>query len=330
MRGSGAAAPTVPVKLRAVDGFPVAPPRAPADDAGMKIMPAIVLLAAFAGDAAAQSIPASRAADAALIKKEIEIICQAFVDKDRKTLEATHGKNWRGFTPWSDHVIRGLDGYMNEATFDPNTPKGQGMVGYRISDFDVVFYGDTAVASFVLDVDSVRGGRKSTQKLTILDVFQKEPHRWVQVASNTSLHAEAMTQQMSALRPLGDDEKMDLLAAREAVWRAWFGGDTAQLTKLLPPDLITIEPAGAFGNLKTNLDGARGFAAGGGKLTRLVFPKTEFQAYGATVILYTTYEMDLVSGGKASTQKGAATEVFVRQPDGRWVNSGWQLGPSTR
>ena len=30
--------------------------------------------------------------------KEIEIICQAFVDKDRQVLEATHGKDWRGFT----------------------------------------------------------------------------------------------------------------------------------------------------------------------------------------------------------------------------------------
>ena len=125
MRGTGAAAPTVPVKLRAVDGFPIVLPRAPADDVGMKIIPTIVLLAAFAGDAAAQSIPPSRAADAALIKKEIEIICQAFVDKDRKKLEETHGKNWRGFTPWSGHVIRGLEGYMDEATFAPGTPKGQ-------------------------------------------------------------------------------------------------------------------------------------------------------------------------------------------------------------
>ena len=37
------------------------------------------------------------------------------------------------------------------------------MVGYRLSDFDVVFYGDTAVASFLLDVDSAYGGRKSTR-----------------------------------------------------------------------------------------------------------------------------------------------------------------------
>ena len=293
--------------------------------ARMKTILSTAILAAFANGAAAQSIPASRAADAALIKKEIEIICQAFVDKDLKTLEATHGKHWRGFTPESDHVIRGLEGYMNEATFDPRTPKGQGMVGYRISDFDVVFYGDTAVASFVLDVDAMRGTQKVKQTLTILDVFQKEPQRWVQVASNTSYHGDEFQRRVSQLRVIGDSEKKELFAAREAVWRAWFAGDTKQLTSLLPPELITIEPSSStFGTLKSNLEGSRGFAAAGGKLTRLVFPTTEIQAYGATVILYTTFEMDLLEDGKTRTSKGAATEVFVRR-DGRWLNTGWQL-----
>jgi hypothetical protein len=296
----------------------------------MKIILSVLLLATCARAAAAQSIPASRAADAAAIKREIEIICQAFVDKDRKTLEATHGRNWRGFTPESDHVIRGLDGYMNEATFDPRTPKGQGMVGYRISDFDVVFYGDTAVASFVLDVDAVRGSQKVSQKLTILDVFQKEPHRWVQVASNTSYHGDEFARRVSEARQLGEAEKKDVLATREAVWHAWFAGDTKHLRSVLAPELITIGSSSpGFGSLDSNLAESRGFAAGGGKLTRLTFPTTEFQAYGATVILYTTYEMDLLVDGKTRTERGAATEVFVRQ-NGRWIHTGWQLGPFTR
>src|SRR5687768_6604720 len=135
----------------------------------------IVALLVAPGTTPAQSIPPGRAADTALIRKQIEDICDAFVNKDRKTLAETHGKDWRGFTPGSDHVIRGRDGYMNEATFDPRTPKGQGMVGYRMSDFDVVFYGDTAVASFLLDVDVAYGGAKRTQRLTLLDVFHKGP-----------------------------------------------------------------------------------------------------------------------------------------------------------
>jgi ketosteroid isomerase-like protein len=286
-------------------------------------MTCIVLVLASQGGTAAQQA-SDRAADEAAIRKHIESICQAFVDKDRKKLEDTHGKDWRGFTPWSDHVIRGRDGYMNEATFAPGTPKGEGMVGYRLSDFDVVFYGDTAVASFVLDVDRVQGTEKSTQQLTLIDVYHKGSSGWIQVASNTSLHASEMDRQMSQPRRLGDAERADVLQAREAVWRAWFAGDTARLAKLVPPELITLEDSDEFGSRTSTIEGSRGFAASGGKLTRLVFPRTEFQAYGQTVILYTTYEMDVTTGGKTRTDRGVATEVFVRQ-NGQWVNTGWQL-----
>jgi ketosteroid isomerase-like protein len=291
----------------------------------MRTIICTALVVASTGTAFAQAVPASRGADAAEIRRQIERICQAFVDKDRKTLTETHGREWRGFTPGSDHVIRGLDGYMNEATFDPRAPKGQGMIGYRLSDFDVVFYGDTAVASFVLHTDVAFGGQKDVQALTILDVFHKEPAGWIQVASNTSLHPEQQMRRMSDSRDLGDEERKGLLAAREAVWRAWFAGDADGLRRMLPAELVTIEPTGSFGTRATNLDGSRAFAGRGGKLTRLVFPRTEFQVYGATVILYTTYEMDVVADGQTRTDRGAATEVFVRQPDGRWVNTGWQL-----
>jgi hypothetical protein len=289
------------------------------------VMTCAALVVTSTRQAAAQGMPPDRSADTAAIRKQIEDICQAFVDKDRPKLTETHGKDWRGFTPWSGHVIRGLDGYMNEATFEPGMPKGQGMVGYRLSDFDVVFYGDTAVASFVLDTDLVYGTEKRAQKLTILDVFHKEPTGWIQVASNTSLHPEEMGRQTSRLRQLGEGERKALFAAREAVWRAWFAADVDGLTKLLPPELITIDPGGdAFGSRASNLEHSRGFAASGGKLTRLVFPRTEVQAYGSTAILYTTYEMDLVADGRTNTERGVATEIFVNQ-NGQWLNTGWQL-----
>ena len=296
----------------------------------MRTLICTALVVASAASAFAQAVPASRAADAAEIRRQIEINCQAFVDKDRKTLTETHGKEWRGFTPGSDHVIRGLDGYMNEATFDPRAPKGQGMTGYKLSDFDVVFYGDTAVASFVLETEVAYDGQKGTQKLTILDVFHKETAGWIQVASNTSLHPEQMMQRMSEARELGEDERKSVLAVREGVWRAWFAGDTASLMKVLPPELVTIGTSGSFATRTASLEASRGFAAAGGKLTRLVFPRTEFQAYGATVILYTTYDMDLVSDGKARTERGAATEIFVQQRDGRWIHTGWQLAALSR
>ena len=147
------------------------------------------------------------AADAAAIRAHIESIFQAFVDKDRAKLEATHGAKWRGFTPWSGHVIRGLDGYMKEATFPPNLPKGQGMVGYRIGEFDIVFYGDTAVVTFQAEVDRLQGTEKSTQKLTFIDVYHKDPAGWIQVASNTSLHPDAVFEMASQRRQLDEGER---------------------------------------------------------------------------------------------------------------------------
>ena len=288
----------------------------------------VLALAVLEAPTAAQTRGPERPADAAAIRAHIESIFQAFVDKDRAKLEATHSAEWRGFTPWSGHVIRGRDGYMNEATFPPGLPKGQGMVGYRIGEFDIVFYGDTAVVSFLAEVDRLEGTAKSTQKLTFIDVYHKEPGGWIQVASNTSLHPDAVFGMMSQRRMLDAGERASLMKAREAVWRAWFAGDQAALTKLLPPELITIDGASTtFGTLKSNLEGSRGFAASGGKLTRIVFPSTEIQAYGATAILYTSYEMDLTSGGKTRTERGMATEVFV-QKDGAWINTGWQLAPS--
>src|SRR4029450_9047520 len=134
----------------------------------------ILTLPLTSGAAAAQTRGADRPADAPPNPAHTESIFQAFGTKDRAKLEATHGAEWRGFTPWSGHVIRGRDGYMEEATFPPDLPKDQGMVGYRIGGFDIVFYGDTAVVSFQAEVDRLAGSEKSTQKLTFIDVYHQD------------------------------------------------------------------------------------------------------------------------------------------------------------
>jgi hypothetical protein len=130
---------------------------------------------------------------------------------------------------------------------------------------------------------------------------------------------------MSQFRPMTREERAPVLAAREAVWRAWYAGDIQALERLVPAELITLgSDAAAYGTRASVLEGSTKFAATGAKLTRLAFPRTEFQAYGSTVILYTSYELDLEHGGRTRTERGVATEVFVMQ-DGRWLNTGWQL-----
>ena len=205
------------------------------------------------------------------------------------------------------------------------------MVGYQIHEYDTVFYGDTAVVSFVADVHNRWGDQTGTTKLTLIDVYVKEGSRWVQAASQTSLHPDSQEAHRSDLRTLGDDEKESLLKAREAVWRAWYGGDQAALMKLLPPELITLGDGNDFGTRDPIVNASLGFAKSGGKLRSLTFPRTEFQAYGNTVIIYTTYALETEHNGKVQKEAGKATEVFVRRgPD--WLNTGWQLAPdpSTR
>src|SRR5258708_8938217 len=156
------------------------------------ILSAVLSFLITSAPAAGQTRAADRPADSAAIRAHIESIFQAFVDKDRAKLVATHGAEWRGFTPWSGHVIRGRDGYLNEATFPPDLPKTQGMVGYRIGEFDIVFYGDTAVVSFQAEVNRLEGTEKSTQKLTFIDGDHKDPGGWIQVAPNTQLHPDGV------------------------------------------------------------------------------------------------------------------------------------------
>ena len=160
-----------------------------------------------------------------------------------------------------------------------------------------------------------------------MDVYHKDPGGWIQVASNTSLHPDAVDDLMSAYRPLDAAARASLMQVREAVWRAWFGGDETTLTRILVPELITIGQDGSVGTRQSNLDQSRAFAASGGKLVTLEFPSTQIQAYGNTVILYSSYVMGLQSGGATTTEHGMATEIFVRR-NGTWVHTGWQLAPS--
>jgi hypothetical protein len=290
--------------------------------AGLALAAGVV---AAAGQAAQTS---GRDRDAAAIRAHIESIFDAFIEKDRPKLAATHGRDWRGYLTGSRTVIKGRDGYVRAATGSgPMPPKGQGMVGYKIVEYDTVFYGDVAVVNFVADVQYRDGTRAGSSKLTLMDIYAKEDGGWIQVASQTSLHPEYQDALRSTFEPLTDEAKQPILAAREAVWRAWYGGDTKALANLLPPELITLNSGSeSFGSYESIVAASERFAKSGGRLTRLTFPRTEFQSYGNTVIIYTTYELDLENAGKTTTERGKATEIFVNRA-GKWLNTGWQLAP---
>ena len=285
----------------------------------MKQRRVLIFLASFMAYAAGAAPQTDgRAADRAAIRAHIDRIFQAFIKKDRAELRATHAGNWLGYLEGSTEMIRGIEGYMDTTRFlEPGSPYG--MTGYRMREFDMIFHGDAAFVAFVADVDANTPAGPFRRALRICDFYTKQNGAWIQTGSDTELHPESM----AAARVLGDWERKPLLAAREAVWRAYFAGDRATLEKLLPEELVTLESGGNWGNRKAVLEGSAQFAKGG-KLVRLEFPKTEIQAYGYTAIVYSTYLYEIEVGGKRSTHTGRVTEVFVNR-NGNWVNPSWHM-----
>jgi ketosteroid isomerase-like protein len=287
---------------------------------------ALCFLIVAAGAGAADD---NRDADRAAIRAHIDRIFQAFIHKDSAELRATHAANWLGYLEGSRTMIRGVEGYMNASGyFDPNS--SYGMTGYAMREFDMIFHGDAAFVTFVADVEAKTPSGPFKRALRITDFYTKQNGAWIQTGSDTDLHPDSAAEQNQVPRTLGETAKKSLLDAREAVWRAYFAGDRAALEKLLPEDLITLEPyAGSWGNRKTVLENSARFAAGGGKLLRLEFPKTEIQMYGYTAFVYSTYFYEVEEGGKRNQASGRVTEVFV-QRNGAWVNPGWHMDTVSR
>jgi ketosteroid isomerase-like protein len=264
----------------------------------------------------------NRAADRAAIRAHIDRIFQAFIHKDAAELRATHAQNWLGYLEGSSTMIRGVDGYMQHSG---NFWPGYGMKSYKMREFDMIFQGDAAFVCFVADVESNTPGGIVTRILRITDFYTKQDGHWIQTGSDTDLHPESMAKQSQSLRTLSESQKKSLLDARESVWRAYFAGDRAALEKLLPEELLAVEPGGGdWGNRKSVFDGSARFAASGAKLVRLEFPKTAIQSYGDTAIVYSNYVYEIEQGGKRSANAGRVTEVFVFRND-VWVNPSWHM-----
>src|SRR6185369_12853619 len=272
-----------------------------------------------------------RAADAAAIRAHIESIFQAFIDGDEDKIFATHSEDWRGFLEGSRTPIKGIDDYMHANGIDWPRPAGASKstpylppgTTYKVFDFDVHFYGpELAVANFFGEFQ--RQG-VTLRRFRIMDVYGKRKGGWIQVASHTVVDPEWRAEQMSHPMNLTPPVRQRILAAREAVWKAWFSNDRATLERLIPEETIAIDNGQeGWSDRAAVLAGAKRFAESGGKLVRLEFPKTEIQVYGNTVIIYTTYVYETEVNGQRSTASGRATEMFVRRGD-ELLNVGWHM-----
>jgi hypothetical protein len=149
---------------------------------------------------------------------------------------------------------------------------------------------------------------------------RKNMHRALRIAVATIGVLAMLTGPAWASSPNGQEE---LLKTREAVWRAWFAGDTKILERLVPADTIAISSGEEKWQDQAQIfQSAVQFHASGGKLLRLEFPRTEIRRYGSVAILYSQYLYEIEAGGKRSVSSGRATETFVLH-DGTWTNPGW-------
>ena len=283
------------------------------------VLPAQKLTAAAFASEQLKAVPGDkRQADRDAIRAHIDSIFRAYVEKDRAKIQATHAANWRGFLTPSRTIIRGLDEYMQYAD---RSLKGYGFSSYKILDFDVMFYGDVALAPYIAQL----GPEENHIKLRVLDVYAKLNGDWIQVGSYTAPHPDTQDYYQEQLVQLPPEAKQELLTAREAVWRDFFANNRPHLEETIPPETIAINPGQKdWDGREQILAGAKGFADAGGKLTRLEFPKTEIQVYGNVALMYSEYLYQTEVQGKTQQHSGRATEMFVNR-DGKWVNVGWHL-----
>ena len=275
---------------------------------------------------------ADRSADAAAIRAHIESIFQAFIDWDVDKIYATHSEDWPGFLEGSRVPIRGIDEYITANGIDWPKEKGSKPTpdparGYKMTDFDVIFHGpELAVASFIGEFERKVGNAAITaNRLHIMDVYAKRNGSWIQVASHTVVDPAWRSEQTSRPLTVTPQVRQRILAAREAVWKAYFANDRTALEKLIPEEAIAIdEGSEEWSNRAAILAGAKRFADSGAKLVKLEFPKTELQIYGNTVVIYTTYLYEIETNGKRTIRSGRGTEIFVRRGD-NLINVGWHL-----
>jgi len=123
--------------------------------------------------------------------------------------------------------------------------------------------------------------------------------------------------------PLDDATRVEVLAARDAIWRAWFAHDTAALQRLLPRS-TTAGEGGGWETRDEIIAGSRHSATSGQRLVGIRFDETRLHANGDVVVVFSRYTLELERDGRRNTITGNASEVFVRR-DGVWQNPFWYL-----
>ena len=116
-----------------------------------------------------------------------------------------------------------------------------------------------------------------------------------------------------------------LASAREAVWRAWFAGDTIALAKLVPSVVSAGSRHQPWESRSITFQGARAFASTGARLVDLRFDSTTIVLDGNVAVVRSRFAYTIESRNQErNTITGRATEIFVQENE-HWLNPFWYL-----
>lgn len=114
-------------------------------------------------------------------------------------------------------------------------------------------------------------------------------------------------------------QRSALMAARDAVWRAYFNGDSLGLVAALPERMV-----GMGKHRDAIIADALEFRRGGSRLVSLTFTDDEFLVRGEMALVLSNYRVVTSRDGQQGVMAGRAIEVFTFH-DGRWLNPYWHL-----
>ena len=126
--------------------------------------------------------------DRAAVLAHIRSIFQAYIDRDRTTIEKTHSRDWTGFQGPSTKIERGIADYMVNAERSLAAFRG---TGYELLDTEVQLHGDLALVYYLARYDYLdAAGEARSLGLRSLDVYRRERGEWTQCGSHiTSMPA---------------------------------------------------------------------------------------------------------------------------------------------
>lgn len=114
--------------------------------------------------------------------------------------------------------------------------------------------------------------------------------------------------------------KAALIEAREAVWRAYYQGDSSALVRLLPEKMVAMNEDRA-----EIIRNAKSYVKDGGKYLGITFTRDQFFVNGNTAIIWSHFDVRLTNAkGRPTPTSGTAIELFVLE-GGRWINPHWHL-----